>query len=221
MVIRLAITDDHELIRAALVQFLGSSPGIEVIAEASSGGELLEKLRATQIDLLLLDMSMPGENGAALIGHIKNIYPDLLILVLSAHNEVNTVMRAMKAGASGYICKDCSPQTLIEAILKVVATGKYLSPLMAEQLVYTSTSPDPNNIELILSDRELEIFRLLVEGNSVSEIAEQLFISDKTVSTHKSHLLCKLGLKDIAELVRYAMQHELFSSLHHHFTIAK
>lgn len=140
MVIRLAITDDHELIRAALVQFLGLSPGIEVIAEASSGGELLEKLRATQIDLLLLDMSMPGENGAALIGHIKSIYPDLLILVLSAHNEVNTVMRAMKAGASGYICKDCSPQTLIEAILKVVATGKYLSPLMAEQLAYTSTS---------------------------------------------------------------------------------
>lgn len=211
MVIRLAITDDHELVRVGLVQFLGSSPGIEVVAEAANGNDLLEKLRTTNPDLLLLDMSMPGENGAALIGHIKGIYPDLLILVLSMHDEVNTVLRAMKAGASGYICKDCSPQTLLEAILKVVATGKYLSPLMAEQLAYASTSPDPSNIELILSDRELEIFRLIAEGKSVSEIAQQLFISDKTVSTHKGNLLCKLGLKNVAELVRYAMQHELFS----------
>lgn len=211
MVIRLAITDDHELVRAGLVQYLGASPGIEVAAEAASGDDLLEKLRAAQIDLLLLDMSMPGENGVDLIAHIRSIYPDLLILVLSMHNETQVVMRAMKAGASGYICKDCSPQTLLEAIRKVIATGKYLSPSMAEQLAYASTSSDPNNIELILSDRELEIFRLIVEGKSVSEIAEQLFISDKTVSTHKCNLLCKLELKGVADLVRYAIEHKLFS----------
>ncbi len=211
MAIRLAVTDDHELVRAGLIQYLGASPGIEVAAEAASGGELLEKLRATQVDLLLLDMSMPGKNGVDLISHIKSIYPDLLILVLSMHDEVNTVLRAMRAGATGYICKDCSPQTLLEAIQKVVATGRYLSPLMAERLAYASASPDTANIELILSDRELEIFRLIVEGKSVGEIAEQLFISDKTVSTHKCNLLCKLELKGVADLVRYAIEHKLFS----------
>ena len=211
MAIRLAVTDDHELVRAGLIQYLGASPGIEVAAEAANGGELLEKLRATQVDLLLLDMSMPGKNGVDLISYIKSIYPDLLILVLSMHDEVNTVLRAMRAGASGYICKDCSPQTLLEAIRKVVATGKYLSPLMAERLAYAFTSPDPGNIALTLSDRELEIFRLIVEGKSVSEIAEQLFISDKTVSTHKCNLLCKLELKGVADLVRYAIEHKLFS----------
>lgn len=210
MVIRLAITDDHDLVRAGLVQYLGASPGIEVIVEAANGAELLEKLRTTVPDLLLLDMSMPGESGIDLISHIKSIYPCLLILVLSMHDEVNTVMRAMKAGASGYLCKDCSPKILLEAIRKVIATGKYLNPMMVEQLVYAATSPDPSNIELILSERELEIFRLIVEGKSIGEIGEQLFISDETVSAHKYNLLCKLELKGVAELVHYAIEHKLF-----------
>lgn len=209
--VRLAIADDHELVRAGLIQYLSGSSGIEVIAEAANGDELLEKLGASQVDLLLLDMSMPGENGIDLISHIRSIYPRLLILVLSMHDEISIVMRAMRAGASGYICKSCSPQVLLEAIRKVVATGKYLSPLMAEQLAYASTSPDQSNIELVLSDRELEIFRLIVEGKSVSEIANQLFISDKTISTHKGNLLGKLGLKNVAELVRHAIEHKLFS----------
>jgi DNA-binding NarL/FixJ family response regulator len=211
MTIRLLITDDYELVRAGLIQYLGMSPDIEVVAEAVNGDDVLKKLGATQVDLLLLDMSMPGENGADLIRHIRYLYPGLLILILSMHSEVNTVMRAMKAGASGYLCKDCSPQTLLDAIRKTVATGKYLSPQMAEQLAFASALPDSDNIELTLSDRELEIFHLLVEGKSVSEIANQLFISDKTVSTHKGHLLCKLNLKNTVELVRYAMQRQLFS----------
>lgn len=211
MTIRLAIADDHKLVRDGLIQFLSMSMDIQVAADTGNGDELLEKLRVTQIDLLLLDMTMPGKSGVDLIGHIKSFYPGLLILVLSMHSDVNLIMRAMKAGASGYICKDCSPQTLLEAIRKVVATGKYLSPSMAEQLAYASTSPDPGNIGLILSGRELEISRLIVEGKSVSEIANQLFISDKTVSTHKSNLLNKLGLKNIAGLVRYAIEHKLFA----------
>lgn len=210
MIVRLAITDDHELVRAGLVQFLGSSPGIEVVAEAANGDELLEKLRATQVDLLLLDMCMPGLSGEDLIARIKSYYPDMRILVLSMHDETQVVLRAMKAGASGYICKGSSPQTLLEAVRKVIATGKYLESAMAEQLAYAAVYPDPNNIELILSERELEIFRLIVEGKSVSEIAEQLFISDKTVSTHKCRLLCKLELKGVADLVRYAIEHKLF-----------
>lgn len=211
MAIRLGITDDHELVRAGLVQYLGGAPDIEVVVEASNGTELLEKLRTTSLDLLLLDMTMPGRSGTDLISYIKNLYPGVRILVLSMHNEIQVVMRAMKAGASGYLCKDCSPQVLREAIQEVMKTGKYLHPSMAQQLAYVSFSPDPSDIELLLSGRELEIFRLIVEGKSVSEIAQQLYISDKTVSTHKSHLLNKLGLKNIAELVRYALQRELFS----------
>ena len=211
MLIRLLITDDHELVRAGLVQYLSMAPDIKVVAEASNGNELLEKLHTITPDLLLLDLSMPGKSGVPLITHIKSLYPGLLILVLSMHNEVKTVMQAMKAGASGFICKDCSPQALLEAIRKVVATGRYLSPLMAEQLAYVSTSAGPCDIELILSEREMEIYRMIVEGKSINEIASQLYISSKTVSTHKSHLLAKLGLKNIAELVRYAMDNNYFN----------
>lgn len=211
MAIRLAITDDHQLVREGLVQYLGMSPDIEVVVEAANGEELLKKLRVTAPDLLLLDMTMPGKSGVDLIGHIKSLYPSLSILVLSMHNDVNMVLRAVKAGASGYICKDCSTHALLEAIRKIVATGKYLSPQLAEQLAYASTLPDSDGLELTLSDRELEIFRLIVDGKSVSEIAEQLFISDKTVSTHKSNLLNKLGLRNIAELVRYAIENKLFA----------
>jgi len=211
MTIRLAITDDHHLVRDGLIQYLSMSPDIQIVAEAASGEEILEKLRVTTPDLLLLDMTMPGESGVGLLGHIKSLYPKMLILVLSMHNEVNMVLRAMKAGASGYICKDCSPQTLLDAIRKIISTGKYLSPQMAEQLAYASAVPEAENIEHILSQRELEVFRLIVEGQDFGEIANQLFISDKTVSTHKSHLLSKLGLKNTAELVRYAMEHQLFA----------
>lgn len=208
-IIRLILADDHELVRAGLVQFLGSSPGIEVVAEAPDGAELLEKLSVVRADLLLLDMTMPGISGEDLIASIKSIWPDMRILVLSMHNETQVVLRAMKAGASGYICKDCSPQTLLEAIQKVVTTGKYLDPAMVERLAYASASTTPN--VHIFSEQELQVFRLIVEGKSIDEIARQLFISDKTASAYKCNIHGKLGLKSVAELVRYAMEHKLFA----------
>ena len=211
MAIRLVIVDDHHLLRAGLSQYFETQPGVEVVAEAANGEELLKKLRTIPADLLLLDMSMPGLSGTNLITRIKNLYPALHILVLSMHDEVQIVLSAMKAGASGYIVKDCSPKILLEAIKKVMTTGKYLDPEMAEQLAYASTSIKPDKIEHLLSDRELEIFRLIVEGKSIGEIARQLFISDKTVSTHKGHLLKKLGVKNVVELVRYSIQHKLFT----------
>lgn len=211
MTIRLVIVDDHHLLRAGLSQYFERQPGIEVVAEAANGEELLKKLRTISTDLLLLDMSMPGLSGTDLIARVKSLYPALHILVLSMHNEIQIVLSAMKAGAAGYIVKDCSPKMLLEAIKKVMATGRYLDPKMAEQLAYASTTIKPDKIELMLSDRELEIFRLIVEGKSISEIARLLFISDKTVSTHKGNLLKKLGFKNVVELVRYSMQHELFT----------
>lgn len=211
MNVRVLITDDHELVRAGLVHLFEGAIGIEVAEQAANGEELLLKLQTTRVDLLLLDMDMPGENGLDLIRHIKMDYPDLLMLILSMHDEANVVYRAIQAGASGYICKDCSPQVLVEAIHKIMATGKYLNPLMAEKLAYASLLPESKSVESILSNRELEVFRLLVEGKSNDTIARQLFISDRTVSAHKTHLLSKLGLKNIVELVQYAFQHKLFS----------
>jgi len=211
MAIRLMIIDDHHLVRAGLSRFLKESPGIEVVAEAANGEELLQKLCTIKADILLLDMTMPGLSGTQLITRIKSLYPALPILILSMHNEIQIVSGAIKAGASGYICKDCSPKLLLEAIKKIMVTGKYLNFEMAEKLAYASTSTDNDEMELMLSGRELEIFRLIVEGKGIGEIAKQLYISDKTVSTHKIRLLKKLGLKNTVELVRYSMQQKLFT----------
>jgi DNA-binding NarL/FixJ family response regulator len=209
MAIRLFITDDHDLVRAGLVQYLETSPGIQVVGEAANGDELLNKLHTTFADVLLLDLIMPGLCGMELISKVKSSYPGLRILVLSMHNEVLVVMRALRAGASGYVCKDCKPQILLEAIRKVSITGKYLSPAMAEEIAFSPVPLDQNPIEISLSERERQIYHLIVDGKNIKEIAKKLAISDKTVSTHKYNILNKLGLKNAVELVRYAMQDNL------------
>lgn len=142
MTIRLLVTDDHELVRAGLVQYLGMSPGIEVVGEAANGAELLGKLRSIPADLLLLDMTMPGTSGEELIAQIRSLYPGLQILVLSMHTEIRIVLRAMRAGASGYISKDSPPSVLLEAIQKTIETGQYLNPAMADQLAYAAGQSD-------------------------------------------------------------------------------
>lgn len=209
MAIRLLITDDHDLVRAGLVQYLGLSPDIEIVGEAATGDQLLQKLPATSADMLLLDLIMPGLCGTELIIKIRNSYPGLRILVLSMHDEPQVAMRALKAGASGYICKDCKPETLLEAIRKVSKTGKYISSAMAEQIAFLPAMTELNQIEHLLSDREKQIFHLIVAGKNIKEISKKLAISNKTVSTHKFNLLNKLGLKSVADLVRIAIQEKL------------
>lgn len=209
MVTRLMITDDHALVRSALTQFMAMAPDIQVVDEASCGSELLDKLRTTKVDVLLLDMVMPGISGAELVARVKSAYPDLRILVLSMHDGTRIVLRAMKAGASGYVSKNVPPATLLDAIQKVATTGKYLSPDMAERLAFASSCSDITGIELPLSEREMQIYPLLVEGRCIKTIAYELSISDKTVSTHKAHILAKLGVKNVPELVRFTMQNNL------------
>jgi DNA-binding NarL/FixJ family response regulator len=148
MTIRLIVIDDHDLVRAGLAQYFGMQPDIEVVAEAACCKELLGKLKTVQADILLLDMCMPGVDGKHMISLIKAFFPNLRILILSAHDEVHTVLDAMRAGASGYICKTCSPQTLLEAVKEVMTTGKYLARGMAEQLAYASLTTRPDNGEL-------------------------------------------------------------------------
>lgn len=207
--IRLLIADDHAIVRGGLKQIFALAPDLEVVGEAVNGSEVLERLRLDPVDLLLLDLNMPGISGADLITRIKAHRADLPILVLSMHNEPQVAARMLKAGASGYITKDCEPDILLAAIRKVAANGKYIDPDLAEKMVFDATSTAQRPPHSLLSERELEVLRLLTTGKGVNEIAMQLAISNKTVSTHKVRLMEKLNISSMADLMRYAMQHGL------------
>lgn len=205
----LLMADDHAIVRGGLKQIFALSPDIRVVCEASNGAEVLQHVRNGKFDLLLLDMIMPGISGVDLIGRVKATRPSLPILVLSMHNESQVVARAFKAGASGYITKDCEPEKLLHTIRKVADGQKYIDPLLAEQMAFDMAFPEQRLPHASLSNREFEVLRLLAKGRSINEIARQLVISNKTVSTHKMHLMKKMGLSSMAAIVSYAIQHGL------------
>ncbi len=208
--IRLMLADDHAIVRGGLKQLLSLAPDVQVVAEAEDGAGVLEGLRQALPDLLLLDLNMPGLSGADLIQRIKAHWPGLPVLVLSMHNEAHVAARVLKAGASGYVTKDSAIELLLGAIRRVAGGGRYIVPELAEKLAFDRSGAGDAAPHAALSERELEVFRLLVGGKSVNEIALELCISNKTVSTHKTRLLEKMKLAGTAELVRYAMQHGLF-----------
>ncbi len=209
--IRLLIADNHAIVREGLRQLIALTGDIKVTGEAANGQEVLEQLRDTEFDLLLLDLNMPGISGIELIGRIKACRPTLPILVYSMHNEVQMVASALNAGCSGYFTKDSDPKMLAAAIRKVSGGGKYIDFELAEQMIFDNPYPQKSQLpHTLLSTRELEVLRLLVAGKSVNEIAEQLFISNKTVSTHKANLMEKMKFHSIADLVRYTLRHEIF-----------
>jgi DNA-binding NarL/FixJ family response regulator len=203
------LADDHAIVRSGLKQIFALQPDVAVLGEAVNGKEVLERLRQEPFDLLLLDLNMPGISGVDLIVRVKVHQPDLPILVLSMHNESQVAARVLKAGASGYITKDCEPEVLLAAIRKVAARGKYIAPEIAEKMAFDATSAGNTLPHHWLSNREMEVFRLLIAGQGVSDIANQLVISSKTVSTHKTRMLEKLKLTGLADLMRYAMAHDL------------
>ncbi len=206
--IRLVITDDHAIVRHGLKQILALAPDIEVIGEAGDGQDLLDLLGQMACDLVLLDMNMPGIAGVELIGKIRASYPDAPILVLSMHIEGPVASRALKAGAFGYLTKDSEPEALIGAIRKVAAGGRFIDPMLVEALVFDGAA-DSELPHQRLSERELQVFTRLVAGESVGEIADELFLSIKTVSTHKVRLMQKMEIMTTADLVRYAVRHGL------------
>lgn len=207
--IRLLLADDHAIVRSGLRQLLALAPDLRVAGEAVDGASVLAALRRELPDLLLLDINMPGLSGAALIERIRAHWPALPVLVLSMHNEPQVAARVLKSGANGYVTKDAELELLLGAIRRVAGGGRYIVPELAEKLVFDQTLVGGALPHTQLSDREREVFRLLVAGKGVNEIAAQLCISNKTVSTHKTRLLEKLNLGGTAELVRYAMQHGL------------
>jgi len=209
--IRLVIADDHAIVRGGLKQMFALSGDLQVVGEATNGPEVLACLRGEPFDLLLLDINMPGISGVELIARVRAHRPDLPILVLTMHNEAQVAARALKAGANGYVTKDSEPDILLAAIRKVSAHGKYITPDMAEKMVFDATSTAQRPLHSTLSQRELEVLRQLTNGKSVNEIAEQLAISNKTVSTHKARLMEKMNITSMADLMRYALQHDLLS----------
>lgn len=206
---RILIGDDHAIVRQGLRQVLALAPELELVAEAKNGWEVLERARTSAPDLLLLDMNMPGPNGVELIKRVREEAPRLPILVLSMHGESQIAGRAIKAGASGYLTKDSEPETLIFAIRQVVSGAHYIEPAVAERLLFQPSSKDTTEPHAALSDREYQIFLMLVQGRGVMEISEELHLSAKTVSTHKARLMKKMGMDNLSDLVRYALNHEL------------
>jgi DNA-binding NarL/FixJ family response regulator len=203
--IRVLLADDHSIVRDGLKRILAATADLQVTGEAASGDAALALVKANDYDVAMLDMSMPGLSGLDLIKRLKLEKPKLRILVLSMHGEQQYAARALKAGAAGYLNKDSASEQLLGVLRKIAAGGVHIGDAAAAGLLQAGDKA-PHEA---LSDREFEVMRLLVEGLGPTEIAGRLHLSVKTVSTHKTHILEKLGLGSAAELVRYALEHKL------------
>lgn len=206
----IVIADDHALVRSGLRQLIESTPGLRVVGEAASGAHLLTLLRQVPADLVLLDLSMPGLSGVDLIRRLLAERANLPILVLSMHNEVPIVARALKSGAAGYVTKDCHPETLIAALGKLLAGGRFIDPALVESVVFDA-GLDSGDAHDLLSPRERQILEMISSGMALGDIADRLHLSPKTVSTHKMRLMQKLNLNTNADLLKYALRHGLTS----------
>ena len=207
--IRVVIADDHTIVRDGLRHLLAAAGDIDVLAEARDGLEVMEHVRSVAFDVLLTDMSMPGKSGIELIRQVHAERPKLRILVLSMHEEHQYAVRAIRAGAAGYMTKESATVQLVEAIRKVAAGGAFISAEVAQQLALGAMPNAIGPLHEALSDREFQILLLIARGVSISDIAEQLFLSVKTVSTHKSNILHKMQMTTQTDLIRYALSHRL------------
>jgi DNA-binding NarL/FixJ family response regulator len=208
LVQRVLLVDDHAVVRRGVRAILEEDmPGIAV-AEAANGDAALAAL-AQPFDCLVLDLSMPGRNGLDLLAEIKHRHPDLPVLIMSLHGEEQFAVRALRAGASGYLTKSAAPEQLVAAVTKLLRGGRYVSDTLAERLAADVGGAVPSSPHERLSDREFDVMRGIASGNSVSEIAAQMHLSVKTVSTYRTRLLDKMGMATNAELTRYAIHHGL------------
>jgi two-component system invasion response regulator UvrY len=208
--IRILLADDHSIVRAGLRRVVEEAGDIEVIAEAADGREAIERVRATLPDVAVIDISMPGLDGLEVLNQLRSQYPKLPILILTMHEEEQYVVRAIGAGAMGYVTKRSAPEQLVKAIRKVHAGGRYLTDEAAESLALRLASGHGDSSPLdFLSNREIQVLRCLALGQTTREIAEAYHISVKTVDTYRFRLLKKLNLRNNAELSRFAIQNRL------------
>jgi DNA-binding NarL/FixJ family response regulator len=207
--IKIVIADDHEIVREGLLRVVGEAEDIEVIGEAANGREVLQWVKKGGFDMLLLDLSMPDHSGVDFIKRLKDESPKLPILVLTMHEEEQYAVRSIRAGASGYLTKESASKELISAIRRVATGRLYINPSVAEKLALDTMTTHNGPPHKSLSDREFEIFQMVVHGRTMTDIAAQLHLSVKTVSTHKARILQKMNMLSIADLVRYAMSNGL------------
>lgn len=205
----IVIADDHPLVRQGLKQLLAAEPDMTVVGEAKNAGETLELARNLEWDVLILDYSMPGGNGLVVLKEIKRSYPRRPVLILSMHPEDSIAISVLRAGAAGYINKECASEELTVAIRKAVSGGKYVSTSLAEKLALELEDGSRARPHESLSDREYRVMWMLASGKSITQIAEELFLSPNTISTYRIRILKKLKLEHNADLVRYAIKHRL------------
>ena len=206
---KILIADDHAILRRGLKEFLGRELYGAVCGEAENAEQVLAKVQGQEWDLVILDVTMPGRSGLDILGDLQRIRPRLPVLMLSMHSETQLGRRALKAGASGYMNKNSAPEELLTAISKLIAGGRYVSPALAEKLAADLRDDARHPLHERLSDRELEVLRMLGSGKTASQIAEALHLSVKTVSTYRARILEKMSLTTTAELIHYAIHQHL------------
>jgi DNA-binding NarL/FixJ family response regulator len=208
--IKVLIADDHAIVRQGLKQILADIPDMEVFGEASSGDEALKFIRSGGCDVMLLDIAMPGKNVLELIKLAKYQSPHLPILILSMYPEDQYAVRMLRAGADGYLTKESAPEQLVEVIRKVAGGGKYISPTMAEKLVAELSPYQEKPLHTTLTDREFQVFRGICAGKTITDLAQQMTLSAKTISTYRARLMKKMNMSKNAEIIHYAFKHDLF-----------
>lgn len=206
---KLLIADDHTIVREGIKQILAEMPEVTRTDEARNGKEVLQNVWENDYDIVLLDISMPGRSGLDILKQLKHDKPALKILVLSMHPEEQYAIRALKAGAFGYLTKESSPNELIEALRKVLAGKKYVSSSLAETLASHLEASSEKPLHETLSDREYEVMCMIASGKTVKDIADELSLSVKTISTYRARILEKMGMKNNAQLTHYTIQNGL------------
>jgi two-component system invasion response regulator UvrY len=207
--IKVLIADDHAVVRRGLRQILAETPDILVGGEARSTPEVRQLVREQRFDVVVLDLNMPGGSGLELLGELHRENPGARVLILTVYQENQYAVRAIKAGAAGFLTKESAPEKLIEAVRKIATGGRYISPELAETLASMVAGEAEGAPHERLSDREFEVFKMLASGRTVSQVASELALSVKTVSTHRTRILKKMDMKTNAELTHYAMRNRI------------
>jgi len=206
---RVLIADDHAVVRRGLKEILTDEFGKCTFGEAKTSQEAFIQAQKQDWDLVILDIAMPGKSGLELLGDLKQIWPHVPVLILSVYSEEQFARRALKGGAAGYLTKESVPEELVKAVRKVLGGGRYISTSLAEKLAWDLAASGDKPLHELLSDREFQVFRMIASGKAVKEIANELALSVKTVSTYRGRILDKTGMRNNAELIRYAVQNHL------------
>lgn len=206
---RILIADDHPIVRRGLKETLGEAFSRVTFGEAKTANETLEKVQRESWDIVILDISMPGKSGLEILDDLLRLRPGLPVLLLSVHPEEQYARRALKSGAAGYLTKESVPEELQEAVRRLQAGGRYVSSTLAEKLAFDLQHGAETPAHELLSDREFQVLRMLASGRTVKQIADEIALSVKTVSTYRARILSKTGMRTTAELIRYALQEHL------------